>query len=206
LAACIEPDKEVPSVTRSTATTWVEAEVSEVRRAAGDDPTVRTHAAVLREISGSRRVPIYMGSPEAVVLACSLEAVEMPRPMTYQLVASLLAAAGSHTTEVRITRLADSTFYAVVVIDGPVGRAEVEARPSDALNLALVCGDPIRVDAAVIDNARPSDTPSGSSSPPEHRTWPPRCATAKPPCSPSWQETGTPSRPTRASSSEKTPR
>jgi bifunctional DNase/RNase len=98
-------------------------------------------------------LPIYVGAPEAVALACTLEAVDMPRPMTYQLAASLVGAAGARVSEVRITALTQSTFYAVVTVDGATGRADVDARPSDALNLALVGGAPIRVDAAVLDSA-----------------------------------------------------
>jgi bifunctional DNase/RNase len=131
---------------------WVEVAVAEVRRSGGADATGQLHAVILQERDGPRRLPIYVGPPEAVYLACSLEAIEMPRPMTYQLAASLVGATRSMLTEVRITRLAESTFYAVVVLDGPAGLAEVDARPSDALNLALVCGAPIRVDANLLDD------------------------------------------------------
>jgi bifunctional DNase/RNase len=133
-------------------TVWVEVNVAEVRRADGDDPTNRAHAVILEEVNGDRRLPFLIGAPEAVALACSLEAVETPRPMTYQFAADLVRAGGSATTEVRMTKLTDYTFYAVVAIEGPAGPAEVDARPSDALNLALVCGVPVRVDAALFDD------------------------------------------------------
>ena len=145
-------DEEVRPVTSTAATNWVEVEVVEVRRSGEDDLTRQAHAAILQERSGVRRFPIYIGIPEARALACNLEAVEMPRPMTYQLAASLVGASGSTVTEARITRLAESTFYAVIVVEGPGGQVEVDARPSDAMNLALVCGAPIRVDAAILDD------------------------------------------------------
>ncbi len=130
---------------------WVDAEVIDVCRADGpDDPLRRPHIVVLGERNGTRRLPMYTGSAEAVALACSLDATEMPRPMVYQLAANLLIAAGSRLTEVRVTRLAEGIFYAVVVLEGPGGVVEVDARPSDALNLAVVCGAPVRVDAAVL--------------------------------------------------------
>jgi len=151
LASYLRFDKEVPSMIRTAEPDWVEVDVTEVRRAGGDDPTRRLHVIVLKERAGARYLPIYTGPAEAVALACILEAVEMPRPMTYQMAASLVGAAGSRVVEVRITRLAESTFYALAVIEGPMGVAEVDARPSDALNLALVCGAPIRVDASVLD-------------------------------------------------------
>ena len=132
---------------------WVDAEVIDVCRADGpDDPLRRPHIVVLRERNGTRRLPMYTGSAEAVALACSLDATEMPRPMIHQLAADLLTAAGSALTEVRITRLAEGVFYATVVVEGPGGVVEVDARPSDALNLAVVSGAPVRVDAAVLSD------------------------------------------------------
>jgi bifunctional DNase/RNase len=132
---------------------WVEAEVIEVCRPGGPgDPLARPHVVVLRERDGARRVPMYTGSAEALALACSLDAVEMPRPMTYQLALNLLTAAGAAVTEVRITRLVEGVFYAMVMVAAPTGTVEVDARPSDALNLAVAAGAPIRVDAAILGN------------------------------------------------------
>jgi hypothetical protein len=74
--------------------------------------------------------------------------------MTYQMAVGLLDACGSRVSEVRITRLAGEVFYAVVVVDGPAGRREVDARPSDAVNLALVTGTPILADGALLDDPR----------------------------------------------------
>jgi len=157
LASCIESDhEEVPVMTAAPEPSkdepgWVEAEVIDICRSDHpDDPLLRPHVVVLRERGGTRRLPIHIGPAEAVALACSLDAVEMPRPMTYQLAASLLAAAGSRLTEVRITRLVEGVFYAVVVVATSAGQVEVDARPSDALNLAAVAGAPVRVDAAVL--------------------------------------------------------
>ena len=153
LASCLEHEKEVPAMPAAAESAWVEAEVIEVCRSDGpDDPLRRPHIVVLRERNGTRRLPMYIGSAEAIALACSLDAVEMPRPMTYQLAANLLTAAGSRLTEVRITRLVEGIFYAVVVVEGPGGVVEVDARPSDAVNLAVVAGAPVRVDAAVLGN------------------------------------------------------
>jgi len=92
----------------------------------------------------------------------------MPRPMTYQMAAGLLEASGSRVSGVRITRLAGEVFYAVVVVDGPAGRREIDARPSDAVNLALVIGAPILADGALLDDPRAirrdewQDLPSGT--------------------------------------------
>jgi bifunctional DNase/RNase len=82
-----------------------------------------------------------------MALALRLDAVELPRPGTYDLTGELLRASGTSVREVRIVRLTDRVFYAKVVLDGG---AEVDARPSDALNLALVAEAPILVDERVI--------------------------------------------------------
>jgi bifunctional DNase/RNase len=124
------------------------------------------------------RLPIWVGPTEATVLALSLQAVETPRPLTYQMTASLLDACGSRVSEVRITRLAGEVFYAVVIVDGPAGRREVDARPSDAVNLALVTGAPILADSALLDDPGAGrrdewqDLPSGTATlAAEARVW-----------------------------------
>ncbi len=157
LVSCTGHRKEVPAMPTPAQSAWVEAEVIEVCRPGGpDDPLRRPHVVVLQERLGTRRLPMYTGSAEAIALACSLDAAEMPRPMTCQLAANLLTAAGVRLTEVRITRLVEDVFYAVVVVEGPAGVVEVDARPSDALNLAVLSGAPVLVDAAILTNPEAS--------------------------------------------------
>jgi len=147
---------------------WAEVSVTDIRSSDDSNPLNRTHVMVLTERDGPRRLPIWVGPAEATVLALSLQAVEMPRPMTYQMTAGLLDACDSRVSEVRITRLADEIFYAVVVVDGPAGQREVDARPSDAVNLALVAGAPILADGALLDDPGAArrdgwqDLPSGT--------------------------------------------
>lgn len=133
---------------------WAEVSVTDIRSTDDANPLNRTHVIVLSERDGQRRLPIWVGPVEATVLALTLQAVEMPRPMTYQMAAGLLDACESGVSEVRITRLAGEVFYAVVVVTGPAGQREVDARPSDAVNLALVTGAPILVDGALLDDPR----------------------------------------------------
>jgi RNA polymerase sigma-70 factor, ECF subfamily len=117
----------------------VQMEVKDVRRA-GDK-----HIIMLA--GGGQELKIWVGEPEAHSLAVALEAVELPRPTSYDLTAALLSAGGTAVREVRVSRLVDHTFYGEVVLsDG----AAVDARPSDAINLALVAGAPILVDDAVL--------------------------------------------------------
>jgi RNA polymerase sigma factor (sigma-70 family) len=127
--------------------TAVPMSVADVRRPA-DRP--ERHIVVLEEVGGERRLPIWIGMPEALSLVAALEEVELPRPGPYHFAQALLSAAGGALREVRVSRLADQVFYAVAVLaDG----TEVDARPSDALTLALVTGVPIAVEPAVLDAA-----------------------------------------------------
>jgi len=168
-AVPVTRSKEPVMTTTAGGPAWAEVSVTDIRSSDDSNPLNRTHVMMLTERDGPRRLPIWVGPVEATVLALSLQAVEMPRPMTYQMTAGLLEASGSRVSEVRITRLAGEIFYAVVVVDGPAGRREVDARPSDAVNLALVAGAPILADGALLDDARAfrraeewQDLPSGA--------------------------------------------
>jgi hypothetical protein len=165
LAPVLAPVADIPreiqerstAVTSTTQTSpdWVDVTVTEIRREENGDPSRHKHIVILAERGGGRRLPIWIGRVEATVLALELEAVETPRPFTYKLAASLVEASGSRLAEVRITRLLDQVFYASVLVDGPAGRQEVDARPSDAVALALAADVPIRVDAAVLAQELP---------------------------------------------------
>jgi RNA polymerase sigma factor (sigma-70 family) len=147
----------VASTTGANTADWVDVAVLEIRREENDDPSRHKHIVILAERGGDRRLPIWVGQAEATALALELEAVEMPRPFTYKLAASLVGAAGSRLAEVRITRLLDGVFYASVLLDGPAGPREVDARPSDAVALALTADAPIRVEAALLSQDLPAD-------------------------------------------------
>jgi bifunctional DNase/RNase len=95
----------------------------------------------------ARRLRIGVGDAEATALAFSLQGTEFPRPMTYQFTAALLTAAGSGVRLVRVTGVTDGVYYAQVVLRGG---ATVDARPSDALNLAAITGAPVEVAADLL--------------------------------------------------------
>ncbi len=129
---------------------WVDAEITEIRLHQADDEQGH-HIMILTETGGGRRLPIWIGPGEAAALALTIEATETPRPFTYQLASSLVSAAGAEIKEVRITRLQPPIFYATVIVEGAAGQREVDARPSDAVNLAAAAGVPIRVDSILFD-------------------------------------------------------
>ena len=129
---------------------WVNVEVTEIRLHHADEEQGH-HIMVLTETGGNRRLPIWIGPAEATSLAVTIEATETPRPFTYQLASSLVSAAGATIKEVRITRLQAPIFYATVIVDGPSGQREVDARPSDAVNLAAAADAPIRIDSVLFE-------------------------------------------------------
>jgi uncharacterized protein len=109
---------------------------------------------VLQERDGARRyLPIWVDNPEGIAVALRLNEVAIPRPQTHDLMASLLAAAGARVREVVVERLQDDVFHASVSIEGPAGATVVDARPSDAVALAVRVGAPIRVRSDVLARA-----------------------------------------------------
>ena len=155
----IPKDAQVKEKTMPTtnAVDWIDASVTEVRMAEGEDFLRRKYVMILAERDGDRQLPIWIGPAEATALALTLESAEVPRPLTYKLAASLVNAAGSRIAEVRITRLMAPVFYGSVIVQGPGGPQEVDARPSDAVNLALITGAPIRVDSQLFSVAAPDE-------------------------------------------------
>lgn len=102
---------------------------------------------LLRERDGDRRLPIWIGRPDGDALAVRLAEQQTPRPLTIDLMAGLRAAAGVEVQRVTVNRLAERTFYAVVSL---ANAGDVDARPSDALNLALRVSAPVHVAAEVL--------------------------------------------------------
>jgi bifunctional DNase/RNase len=109
------------------------------------------YALILKEVGGERRLPIIIGAFEAQAIALELEGMRPPRPMTHDLLKSVIEALDSNVTEVCIHDLRDGTFYAYLLLED--GEVEVDARPSDAIALALRCGAPIYVAEDVMEEA-----------------------------------------------------
>jgi RNA polymerase sigma factor (sigma-70 family) len=142
-----------------TATTAgpVAMRVTEVRRQAGQGTQPEKTVILLQEEAGERRLCIWVGGFEGLQIALALLGTEPPRPMAYRFMTSLLEATGGRLAEARVTRLEDGTFFGVAVVEGPAGTREVDARPSDVLNLALLTGAPVRVDPSVLAQASESE-------------------------------------------------
>jgi len=108
------------------------------------------YVILLRETDGERLLPIYIGEPEVRALIMQ-RGERTPRPMGHDLMAALLDAVDARVERVVIERLRDNTFFATVAVISGNGAYEVDARPSDALNLAVRAGAPIQIATDVID-------------------------------------------------------
>ncbi len=105
---------------------------------------------LLREADGERYLTIWIGAVEATAIAFAQQGVVPPRPLTHDLLKSVVEALGTELDEVRITEVRDGVFYAVLAFDNGV---EVSARPSDSIALALRTGARIVCDEHVLDEA-----------------------------------------------------
>jgi RNA polymerase sigma-70 factor (ECF subfamily) len=138
------------SQSRSQDEPRVRLRIDDVRRVPGPDGEPR-HIVMLSAVDGEGSLAVWIGPHEATSLAIFLADVELPRPSTYRMTAALLAAADATVREVTITDLVDGVFIARLVTGS--GRA-VDARPSDALNLALVLDVPIHTVPRVLELSR----------------------------------------------------
>lgn len=129
----------------------VEVELLTIRRWANVDPASGTHVVVLEERGGTRRLPLFIGARECQALAQALTRPELPPAPTYALTTALVTAAGSAIIGVILTHVVDDLIYATVMLDHAGELHQVEARPSDALNLALLAHAPIRVAPTIFD-------------------------------------------------------
>jgi bifunctional DNase/RNase len=140
----------------ATAVGYIEMRIAKVVGLATDDE--RCDYVVLEEVAGDRQLAIEIGQPEAFSLAARLGGISWPRPMTYWFVAALVHALGGRVRQVRIDRLVEEAYVATVEVDGPPGVQAVDARPSDALNLAVLVQAPILVAPEVLQEAEASRT------------------------------------------------
>ena len=118
------------------------------------DPITNMPIVILRDEDGQRVLPIWVGIFEANAIALQIENVETSRPMTHDLLRNVIADLKADVEKIVVSDLKDNTFYALIhlCVDGEV--VAIDARPSDAIALALRVRAPILVDESVIDNAK----------------------------------------------------
>jgi len=111
------------------------------------------YALLLKEIDGSRRLPIIIGSFEAQAIAMVLEGIKAPRPLTHDLLKNMIDNLGARVVEVVISELVENTFISRIVIEVSGLTNEIDARPSDAIALAVRVEVPIYVSEQVMEVA-----------------------------------------------------
>ena len=108
---------------------------------------------ILKEKMADRYLPIWIGPAEADAIAVKLQGVSVPRPLTHDLLRSIIDALGATINSITVCDLKNDTFYAKVILDVDRKMVEVDSRPSDALALAVRTGVPIYADESVLDKA-----------------------------------------------------
>jgi bifunctional DNase/RNase len=128
----------------------------------GLDRTTNSPVVILREKSGTRVLPIWIGPAEASAIAMEMQGLRPPRPMTHDLLKSVIIGLGAIVRQIRISALKEKTYFAQVWLAREDHLFQLDARPSDSIALALRVQAPIFTEDALLE-----DAPEDSSLPPE---------------------------------------
>ena len=121
------------------------------------DPITNLPIVILKDTAGDRVLPIWVGIFEANAIALQIENIATPRPMTHDLLRNVIADLDGRVDRIVVSDLKENTFYAVSHLTVRGEPLAIDARPSDAIALALRTHSPILVDEQVIDNAKTVD-------------------------------------------------
>lgn len=121
------------------------------------DPITNTPIVILKDKEGDRVLPIWVGVFEANAIALQIENVSTPRPMTHDLLRNIITDLDGRVDRIVVSDLKDNTFFALIHLTVKGEGIAVDARPSDAIALALRTRAPILVEETVIDNAKTVD-------------------------------------------------
>ncbi|HSM76145.1 MAG TPA: bifunctional nuclease family protein [Bryobacteraceae bacterium] len=135
------------------------------------DPVTNMPIVVLKDVSGTAILPIWVGIYEANAIALEIEKVSTPRPMTHDLIRTLLFGLGTGIRKVVVSELREDTFYAVIWLEKNGELISVDSRPSDALALALRLDCPIYVEDSVIKNSKLSNAAADKVNNEDLRRW-----------------------------------
>lgn len=106
---------------------------------------------LLKETDGTRYLPIWIGGNEATAIATALEGVVPPRPLTHDLMRSVLDSVGALPARITITEVRDSVYFADLALEVEGRDVHISCRPSDAIALAARCGTPVFALSSVLD-------------------------------------------------------
>ena len=115
------------------------------------DPVTKTPIVILKDMDNKLNLPIWIGLLEATAMATELEGIKMARPMTHDLLKTLLVELGGSVNSIEITELKENTYYASIYLDIGGRELAIDSRPSDAIALALRTKSPIYVAKAVLE-------------------------------------------------------
>ena len=121
------------------------------------DPHTNLPIIILRDRDGHHMLPIWMGVFEANAIALQIENVASPRPMTHDLLKNVIEDLNADIKKIVVHDLKDNTFYALLYLEANGETVAIDARPSDAIALALRASAPIFIDKKVIENAKQMD-------------------------------------------------
>jgi bifunctional DNase/RNase len=135
------------------------------------DPVTNMPIVILKDVNGNTVLPIWVGIYEANAIALEIEKVSTPRPMTHDLIKTLLLGLETQVRKVVVSELRDDTFYALIWLEKDGELITVDSRPSDALALALRLDCPIFVDDGVLKSSKMASTMSDRVNNDELRRW-----------------------------------
>ncbi len=118
------------------------------------DPFTNSPIVILKSQTGEKILPIWIGYTEASSIAMELEKTPRPRPITHDLLKNLLEKTGYNLTKIEVTDLKDNTFYAAIYLKKDNEEIVLDARPSDAIAIAIRMNAPIFVNEKVIESAQ----------------------------------------------------
>lgn len=131
----------------------------------GIDLLTHDPVVILKDLEGKRHLPILIGPFEATAIALALEGTQVPRPLSHDLMKSIIESLKARVDRIVIHDIQENTFFAKVVLESSIGPLEIDARPSDSIALALRTGSPIYVDDQIIldeSEERQEEKPSAS--------------------------------------------
>lgn len=118
------------------------------------DPFTNSPIMILKDLEGDKSIPIWIGMLEATAIASELEKINFSRPMTHDLLKNVLEQLGAKIIKVEVCDLRDNTFYALIHVRTDSQKFAIDARPSDAIALALRTESPIFVAEEVIKRSK----------------------------------------------------
>ena len=135
------------------------------------DPVTQIPIVVLKDVNGNTVLPIWVGIFEANAIALEIEKVSTPRPMTHDLLKTVLMGLEAGVRKVVVSDLKDDTFYALIWLERGGELISIDSRPSDALALALRLDCPIYVEDTVLKTSKLTNTVNEKVQSDELRKW-----------------------------------